>query len=205
MLKDIDTIDPMSGRILKEDNNTINIADIIAELIDLTGGVYVNDEVKHAVHNGDAYSFDYDTGAIGLAGNTSLYFMGVTGSKQVHFDEITAKFQKGGIRLWLYEAPITTANGTAQTPNNMNFASTNTSTMALYSAPTITSNGTKKEAQFLPITGVGVNVSPSSGDFAGGRVLKQNTKYLFRIENIDSSACTFGINFVWHDDDTVLG
>lgn len=39
MLKDIDTIDPQSGRILKEDNLTINIADIIAGANDLTGGI----------------------------------------------------------------------------------------------------------------------------------------------------------------------
>lgn len=202
MLKDIDTIDPQSGRILKEDNLPVNIADFIERATDLTGGIYVNDESQHAIHSGDSYSFDYDGT---LAGSTSLYFMGITGDKQVHFDEISGNFQKGGIRLWLYETPATTANGTAQTPANMNFASTNTTTLSLYSAPTITDNGTKKLSRYFPLTGVGVNVIPQSGSIAGGRVLKANTKYLFRVENTDLTSCSFGINFVWHDDNTVLG
>lgn len=202
MFRDIDTIDPETGRILKEDNTVINLADIIATATDATGGIYVNNEMQHAIHSGNAYSFDYD-GTLGAT--SSLYFMGVTGAKQIHFDSIHADFQKGGVRLWLYEAPTTTADGTAQTGVNMNFASIKTSTLSLFAAPTVTSNGIKKISHFFPLTGVGVNVAPQTGDVAGGRVLKQNTKYLFRIENTDSSACTFGINFIWHDDNNILG
>lgn len=194
--------DIRTGRLLKEDDTFINLADILAKAIDLTGGLYVNNEMQHAIHSGDSYSFDYDGT---LNASTSLYFLGVTGNKQIHFDAIHADFQKGGVRLWLYEAPVTTADGTAQASVNMNFASANVSTLSLFSAPTLTSNGTKKVSHFFPLTGRGVNVVPASSDIAGGRVLKTNTKYLFRIENIDTSACTFGVNFIWHDDDNILG
>jgi hypothetical protein len=131
--------------------------------------------------------------------------MAITGDKQIHFDAISAEFQKGGIRLWIYESPTTTANGTSQTSVNMNFASLKNSTLSLYLSPTITSNGTKKLAKLFPLTGSGANTSPASGDIAGGRVLKANTKYLFRVENTDNSACVFGINFIWHDDNNILG
>lgn len=201
MLKDIDTIDPQSGRILKENNTVINIADIIATATDGTGGIYVANELQHATHKGNAYGFDVD-GTVGAT--SSLYFLGITGAKQIHFDHIHGDFQKGGIRIWLYEAPTTTANGTPESPINLNFSSSNISQLSLYSAPTITSNGTKKATHYFPLTGSGANISPASDVVAGGRVLKPNTKYLFRIENLDNATCTFGVNFIWHDDDNIL-
>jgi len=170
-------------------------------IADPTGSLSTVTEPQNAVHSGDAYSFDLDGS---VPATSSLYLMGATGSKQIHFDLFLANLQKGGIRLWLYEAPTTTANGTAQTPINMNFNSTKTSTLSLFLSPTITANGTKKVSEFFPLTGTGVNVSPATGEIAGGRVLKPNTKYLFRIENIDNSSCLFGIVFEWHDSDYIL-
>ncbi len=198
MHTNIDTINPHTGRILKEDSTAVNFA----ESFDPTGGVYVNDEVQHAIHGGNAFSFSAD-GTI--PATSSLYFMWTTGDKQIHFMTFSGDFQKGGIRLSFYEAPTTTANGTLQTSVNMNFNSVNASTMALYSDPTITTNGTLKGQRFLPITGGGANVSPVGGDIAGGRILKANTKYLFRIENTDNSTCSFGVGFVWYDSNILLG
>lgn len=193
--------DVKTGRVLKEDNTFINIADIIGTATDLTGGIYVVDEIRHAVHSGDAYSYDVD-GTI--AAESSIYVLGATGDKQIHFDSLLGNFSKGGIRLSLYESPTVTSNGTLQNSVNLNFASSNTSTMAIYSAPTITDNGILKTSLFIPITGVGVNVSPAAGGIANGRVLKQNTLYLLQIQNTDTSACPFGISFNWHDDINIL-
>lgn len=194
--------DAKTGRMLKEDSEFVNVANVISEATDTTGGIYVNNELQHAIHDGNAFSFDYD-GTV--PGNSSIYFMGITGDEQVHFDRISGDFEKGGIRLWLYEAPTTTANGIEQTIVNMNFASSNIGTMTLYSSPTITDNGTKKASIFIPVTGVGVNISPASAAIASGRVLNTNTKYLFRIENTELTNCDFGINFTWHDCKIILG
>jgi len=170
---------------------------------DATGALSVNDELKIAIHSGDAYSFDLD-GTI--AATSSIFMLGITGDKQIHFDVMSGNFQKGGIRVWLYEAPTTTANGTAQTPVNMDFVSIKTSTLSVFMTPTITgtSYGVKKSSKYFPLTGGGANVSPAQGDIAGGRILKPNTKYLFRVENIDNSECIFGINFIWHDSEFIL-
>lgn len=168
---------------------------------DKTGSMATVNELQNAIHDGNAYSFDMD-GTINAS--SSVYMLGITGDKQIHFDLFSASFAKGGIRLWLYEAPVTTANGVAQTSVNMNFASIKNSTMQLFSSPTITSNGTKKATEFFHLTGVGANVLSASGEIAGGRVLKQNTKYLFRIENTDTSSCQYGVNFEWHDSDMML-
>lgn len=176
----------------------VNGDDIVA---DPTGGVAVISELQAAIHRGDAYSFDVD-GTVGI--ETSLYFVGIIGDKQVHFDNMSINIEKGDIRLWIYESPTLTDNGTPQTPVNMNFASGNTSSLSLYSDPTITDNGTKKVSIFFPLTGGGANTSPAEGGIASGRVLKANTTYLFRLENLDNSACSFGIDFVWHDSDYIL-
>lgn len=198
----IENLRTETGRIYREDGTSVNLADTMANATDPTGGIYTNTELQNAIHEGNAFSFDYD-GTIN--GASSVYFMGITGDKQIHFDRVSGDFQKGGVRLWLYEAPTTTANGTAQAPVNLNFASTNAATMALYSAPTITDNGAKKTSRYFPITGFGLNISPANGDIALGRVLKTNTKYLFRVENTELTACTFGINFTWHDCNIILG
>ena len=196
---------PNTGRFLKEDSTYINMADTLANALDPTGSIQTSDEVRNAIHMGDAYSFDIDNVSSPLAGSTSMYLMGITGSKQIHFDSLSGDFQKGGIRITLYEAPTTTANGTPQTSVNMNFASTKTASISIFLTPTITSNGTYKTSHYFPLTGNGVNVSPVQGDIAAGRVLKPNTKYLFRIENTDTASCIFGLNFIWHDSNIVLG
>ncbi len=171
-------------------------------IADPTGGMATNTELQTAIHNGDAYSFD-DDGTIG--NESSLYFLGVIGDKQIHFDQISIKLEKGAVKLWIYESPTLTDNGTPETPINMNFASSNTSVLSLYSAPTITDNGTKKGSEYFPLTGGGANTAPQQGGVASGRVLKANTTYLFRLQNLDNSSCDFGVDFIWHDSDYILG
>ena len=171
-------------------------------IADPTGGLDIISELQSSIHRGNAYSFDTD-GEIPIS--SSLYFVGIVGDKQVHFDNVTINLQKGAVRLWLYESPTLTDNGTPESPINMNFASINTSSLSLYSAPTITDNGTKKASIFFPLTGGGANTSPQEGGIASGRVLKTNTTYLFRLENLDNSECSFGIDFIWHDSDYILG
>ena len=193
--------DYVSGRILK-----VALTDGLGSNIisDPTGSVATVNELQNSIHKGDAYSFSLDNEGTPLAAGSSIFLLGKNGSKQVHFDLFEANLEKGGIRLWLYESPTTTADGTAQATINMNFNSSNIGSLSLFLSPTITSNGTKKISEFFPVTGVGVNVSPVQANVAGGRILKPNTNYLFRIENTDSSSCTFGVVFQWHDSDVIL-
>jgi hypothetical protein len=184
--------------------NEVKITDANGDpfVADPTGAFATTTELQEAIHRGDAYSFDVD-GTIGI--DTSIYFVGIIGGKQIHFDNLLLYLEKGDIKLWIYESPTLTDNGTQQTPINMNFASGNTSVLSLYSDPTITDNGTKKVSTYFPLSGGGANTSPEKGSIASGRVLKANTTYLFRLQNLDNSSCDFGINFIWHDSDYILG
>jgi len=160
-------------------------------------------ELTRAIHEGKAFAIGTEGE---IAASSSVYLLGKSGDKQIHFDEFIADFSQGNIRISLYEDTIVSADGTPVIPSNMNFASTNEATLSVFSAPTITSNGTLKQPpKFLPLTGGGANVSPSQGGIAKGRVLKRNTNYLIRIENLDANtAVTFGAILTWHESDVVL-
>jgi len=160
-------------------------------------------ELQRAIHDGRAFSLEAD-GQL-TAVTPTLDFLGVTGDKQIHFDSLGGLFSQGGVRISLYEAPTVSANGTPVTPTNMNFASTNTSSMAIYSGPTITDPGTRKVSPYFPATGVGVNVSPANASVANGRVLKANTQYLFRVTDEAAVTIGYGVTFIYHESDVELG
>jgi hypothetical protein len=171
-------------------------------VVDETGGLIFIDELKAAIHRGEAYGYDAEGS---IPANTSLLFLGVTGSKQLHFDEFLGDFSKGNIRITLYEDTVTSNNGTAVTPYGLNRAKVIAPTMTLYATPTVTSNGTKVAGKFLPLSGAGSNTNPQNGGIAKGKVLIANTKYLFVIQNTDANtAVSFGANFIWSESTVVL-
>ena len=159
-------------------------------------------ELNNAIHNGKAYSFDVD-GTLALTSSISL--MGRVQDKEVHFHALTGEFQKGNIRITLYESPTLTADGTLLTTHrNMNRNYSDNSDMLLYDTPVFTSEGTFVASTFSPLTGSGNNINSAQSAIAGGRVLKKNTDYLIVIENLDGTECTFGIHYIWseHEEST---
>lgn len=171
-------------------------------VIDPESGFAVYEEHTHAIHKGQSFGFDTDGS---IAAGASVLFLGKTGAKQIHFDAFNGGFSLGGIKIELFESPTTTADGTAQTPYRLNRAIVNTETMGLYATPTVTANGTKIGGVFLPASGGGANANPTEGGVASGRVLKENTNYLFKVTNTGAvTAITYGIVFEWHESDVIL-
>lgn len=159
-------------------------------------------ETNRAKHDGTDFSVDAEGTLIRA---TALVILGVTGSKQVHFDEFIGRFSQGNVRISLYEAPTVTANGTPISTTCSNFEQNNPSQLAVYSTPTVTTNGVRKALVRLPLTGGGANVSGAEGGIAKGRVLKRNTQHLFIIENLDANVdITYGLNFEWHESGIIL-
>jgi len=190
------------GTRLANDGRYYTPSGAIRSIVDEVGGFIFIDELKTAIHRGEAYGYDVEHT---LAAGTSLEFIGVTGSKQLHFEEFVGDFSQGNIRITLYEGCVTSNDGTEVIPYALNRAKIIAQTMKLYTDPTVTSNGEKIAGKFLPISGGGSNVSPISGGIAKGRVLKANTKYLFVIENIDTNTANkFGANFEWSETSVIL-
>lgn len=165
-------------------------------------GITVINEELRAIHDGLEFSIDAD-GTI--AKSTSISFLGITGDKQVHFDEFLGRFSQGGIRVEIFEAPTVTTTGTPLVPICSNFEANTTAQLQVFASPVVSANGTRKENKFFPKTGQGVNVSPTAGGIAGGRVLKRNDVYLFLITNEDTvNDIAFGIEFDWHESEIIL-
>jgi hypothetical protein len=92
----------------------------------------------------------------------------------------------------LYEAPTTSANGTAITPRNRDRNSSNTATTAIYSGPTVTGVGTLLLVAPIVNASKGIDIF-SSDDII---ILKANTKYLIRfVSTAGSNISSVIMNF----------
>lgn len=202
MFKDIDTIDPETGRILKEDNTVINIADIIVAAIDQLGGVIVYDEEQHAIHSGDAYSFSTH-GTLASAGVLTL--LGRIGNKQVHFDGMNVDFQSGGILLEFIEAPTVTATGTIQSVRRKNRVSVKANILDVYLGATATGGTIIFDSLPPVVSGQGNKTESATSGVVKGWVLKSNTDYIIRFTNTNLVTVTFDANFGWHESSVLLG
>ena len=162
---------------------------------DKLGYLPIVSELQSAIHNGIAFGVDWD-GTI--AGSSSLILLGKATTKDIHFHILEGRFEKGDVRISLYEAPTTTANGTQIiTVANLNRNFTDTNTLSIYLAPTVTLNGTKIGGSFDPLAGLGSGTQSSKLGVAGGRVLKKNTDYLIVVENLDTASVSAGLDFIW--------
>jgi hypothetical protein len=171
-------------------------------IIDPEGGIAIFEEHTHAIHMGESFGFDGDGS---IAAGESVLFLGKVGAKQVHFDAFNGQFSAGEIKIELFEAPTITADGTLQAPYRLNRAVANTNTMGLFSAPTVSANGSKIGGVFLPASGGGAHINPAAGGVSSGRVLTQNTNYLFKVTNTGATtAISYGIVFGWHESDVIL-
>ena len=62
-----------------------------------------------------------------------------------------------------------------------------------------------QNGEFLDKNGVPRNVIDPEGGIASGRVLAQNTNYLFKITNTGGvTAIAYGIVFEWHESNVIL-
>lgn len=198
MLKDIDTIDPLSGRVLKEDNSFMNMADTFVGAVDKSGALKTVTEFQNAVHDGE--SFSYSANQIGLANNGVVTFLGRTGTKQVHFDGLSIKTSIAPFRVQFYEAPTVSNAGTLLTSRRRNRINTNTSLMEIYSTPTYSAVGTILDDDLIvEISGSGGNKNSGAGSIDDGWVLKANTDYLIVLTNLSGGATNWSGKFSWHE------
>lgn len=170
-------------------------------LTDPTNGMYVVDELSNAVHNGNAFAVNA-SGTITTG--ASVYLLGKTGDKEVHFDHFHISVSKGLFAIDLYENPTITADGTPIVALNRKRNSANTPTMSTFSGSTITDNGTLLEEIIIYDTGgVGSNEQQGSGNVDADWILAPNTNYLFVLKNNDSTSTNFSGHFIWAERDVI--
>jgi hypothetical protein len=154
------------------------------------------DEMQMAVHEGVGFIADGYNAA--LANGASEIFIGITGSKEVHFLGLDVTTASGGWLIELYESPTITSNGTLYTPVNLNFQSSYTNNMTLYTGGTVSANGTLKLHKNIHPIGTGAaNRVDTDGGLKGGAILKKNTTYMFKITNNSGATNAYESHMFW--------
>lgn len=176
----------------------ITVGDLQAMQDGTTGALLTIETVHHEVHEGEMFHAAYTNGSV--ANNGTVDVLLTTGAKEAH--TVWEVFAGGQVTVSLYEAPTTSAAGTAVTAYNMKRSSTNTPTAAVTHTPTVSATGTVTLVNGRILPG---GTSPTTRVGGGIRanaewIMKASTKYLMRITN--KSGGTIAINAVleWYEE-----
>ena len=134
----------------------------------------VKDEVVSNIDAGKAYSHNMTHT---LGNNETFYHLLVTPNTATRIHLRFSHSSTGPIEISFWEAPTTTANGSAADEFNRNRNVATASVLTLFHAPTVTSIGTTMLVEYSIGASGGAKAGVSESDEF---VLKQNTKYVFR-------------------------
>jgi hypothetical protein len=103
----------------------------------------------------------------------------------------------GNAEVEFFEAPTSTADGSALARVNRNRLSANTATMLVFEGPTVTVDGTQLAVGFVP-GGTGGNAIGGSLDTFGEWILDPND-YLVRLTNRAGAAQPAAVSLMWYE------
>ena len=133
---------------------------------------------QQRIHLGELFYVESSDLALGIAG--VLEFLVRTPSKSVSFSVEGATGGDG--HFTFFEAPTTSADGSALSFLNRNRPSTKSADTLVFAGPTVTVDGTQLLDQFVP-GGLGKKAGGQSGGTGDSFLLKPNTDYLLRFKN----------------------
>ena len=136
------------------------------------------------VMNGEIFSLSFSDD---LTGNETIYLQIKTGTKSCAIMNWHVASSAQPIKVTAIEAPTITDGTTAIAARNVNRQkSTSTATTLFYSDPTSVSAGTSLH---IDLAGAGKH---SGGGIVAGQMwlLKKNTSYVWKIEQLNNSATT---------------
>jgi len=160
-----------------------------------TEALNVIDYAHHEIHSGSHY-FLANYAILGNGDDIDFTFHTPNSTKWVHL--LFALESTGQTEFTVFEDVTGNNDGTPVTPNNSNRNKPDASASVLSQDATITDEGTILENQLFGVTG---NPSKSVGGSTGRDdeiVLKQNTKYLFRISS-DSASNNVSWRASWYE------
>jgi hypothetical protein len=164
--------------------------------IDLTTGATTTIDYPHVeIHKGDHYFIKrwYDVTGAG----TNLDFQLVTPDVVTWGHITTVVTTEAEFTVTVYEAPTITADGTPIPVYNRNRNSTNTSIMLAYGAPTVGATGTTDIWSLKTGSGAGISTGERRSD--NEIMLKQNTRYLLRINKAATGTDWVDLEMTWYE------
>lgn len=161
-------------------------------------------EHEHAkIHDENAFTFSLQS-SVTNAGSLNILLSCPT-SYFPHYRNVALSPEAGPFRFRMYRNPVIDTNsiGTAITVHNMDFNSSNTSSLAVYVDPVtnVTSLGTAIPLdELIPAGGVqgGGQINPTTIEF----ILKQNEYVLIRIDNQSGSATSLTYTGFFYESST---
>ena len=165
-------------------------------VLDKSGGVHTVNELQNSVHDGLAFGLSSHST---LTAGSSLIMLGVTGTRQVHFDGFLCDVSQGQFLVELYESPTVTTLGTLQDSRRRNRINTNTSQMLVYAGGTVSANGTLISDDYIINIGQGNNIVGGTAGLDDGFVLKPSTTYMIKLTNQAGTTTTYNAKFAWHE------
>lgn len=154
-----------------------------------------NTREHQAIHSGTLFSHN---NSHSIANGASYDHLLITDSKDCHFRKVSVTATAAPIHAYVYEAPTTSANGSAASVINRNRQSVTANTALLYEGPTVSATGT--EIDYLLLAVAGKEGGGSQESFAEELVLNNATEYLIRVTNNSGSTATVAINFNWYEE-----
>lgn len=185
----INEMQPQTGRMQKEDNTVINVAEVAEGLSQSyeDESVTVIDYAHRKVHQGEMWTYDNTKLAVADLGTYILRIK--TGTKRIHFNiDWIGEFKT---RFKTYSGATITTPGTRVYPFNRKLDSTAVLVSEFYADPTFT-GGTLRGNSFKGASG---NVQTRAGG-AGSAGLESNfapnSEFIIVLENVSGVAADLG-------------
>ena len=168
----------------------------------VTHALKIIDNDHAYIHQGGLYSSYHKFSAV-AAGATRYILIKTPAAKYVHYRAESISTSGDNVTIELYEAPTTTADGTALTRNNhRRTGAIIPATVTLFHTPTVTADGTLLHQTYIG-GGVGVGQARQGEEQGNDRewVLSRSTNYLIKITNGSANANTIQVNPMWYEED----
>lgn len=171
-------------------------------LIDPTNSIPVVSKSTNAVHKGEMFSINAE--GILPAGE-SMYLLGVTADKEVHFNLFHVDTNQGNFKMELFESPTVTNVGGLISSLNRKRSSSNVATMLTYGGTVVTDGGILLDAtQVFDTGGTGNHVIRGYGELGADWLLKTNTNYLIKFTNSDITDLNYSGTFIWAEKEPII-
>lgn len=178
-MRDVEVRQPATGRYLKENNTTINLADLLNNILsDDEKAIVSTSYADDGVVKGQAFNLN---DVITVPGSTTLYFLldlSALGSKVAFTMPIFLEAFSEDVCVYIYEG-TDYSGGTPLTPYNLNRLSSNTPSMVVTAGATGTVLGTELRHHRIAAS----NKNPGQRTTLPFLILNHSKKYLLVVEN----------------------
>ena len=177
------------------DGEQINEADNIKNSTDFTGARITMGEIHAFIHRGIVFDLSRK---ITLPANQTIYLVGKTNGKSVHFHAEEYTSSAGGVEIRLLE-DVTFTGGTEIVGANRNRLSNQEPTLEVFAGATVSDTGTE-----LYLIGFPAGATPVSGGSQKGAeteewILKPQTNYAIEIKNLNNAERIVYASLSWYE------